>query len=768
MKARLLLGLAGAWAVAFVALAQDRPYIGFVYPAGGQQGTTFQVRLGGQGLDGVNGVLVTGTGVTAKLDDYYRRLDMEELQLLSEQLYQLRQETLSPSALADLMRSRNPDGTTGAMTQTVAQASGGTGGLGREAAQTLISRIERRTTEFNSAPASEAIAALVIVEVTIAPEAEPGEREIRLVTLRGVSTPLSFYVGQLPEVSKKPMVTATQQVLGKESEALRPQAGSEEADAVTLPCTINGQISSGMVNRYRFSARQGQRLVINTLGRQLVPFIADAVPGWFQPVLALYDAKGQEVAYNDDYRFKPDPTLFYEVPKDGEYTFTIRDALFRGREDFVYRITAGELPFITSVFPLGDRVGAPVMPVIRGWNLEGAALTPLPADAGAGLYARFAFSKLSVPGFASNRGEELSSPPPQPPVGSPPSASSRALQLVSNGVPFARDTLPEMVEQEPNNTLATAQTVTLPVIINGRIDRPDDRDLFQFSGQAGQTVVAEVMARRLDSPLDSVLRLMDAAGHLLAYNDDHEDLGAGLNTHHADSYLTARLPADGKYFVQIGDIARQGGEEYGYRLRLSLPQPDFALRVVPSSLTLLRNSTNALMVYALRKDGFSGAITVDLRDPPAGFAAASVTLAATQNVARLIVKTDLRRTPDPVTLSVVGSAELAGVRTTRLAVPAEDRMQAFLWRHLVPARELKVVVFDPQYEPPPRRIPKPRPAPPVVALVSTNAPGGTNAPPRFTKEQVAGRRRSLRALFDEGMLSDDFYNQEVAEIESAR
>ena len=100
MKARLLLGLAGAWAVAFVALAQDRPYIGFVYPAGGQQGTTFPVRLGGQGLDGVNGVLVTGTGVTAKLDDYYRRLDMEELQLLSEQLYQLRQETLSPSALA--------------------------------------------------------------------------------------------------------------------------------------------------------------------------------------------------------------------------------------------------------------------------------------------------------------------------------------------------------------------------------------------------------------------------------------------------------------------------------------------------------------------------------------------------------------------------------------------------------------------------------------------------------------------------------------------
>ena len=47
--------------------------------------------------------------------------------------------------------------------------------------------------------------------------------------------------------------------------------------------------------------------------------MADAVPGWFQPVMAVYDAHGKEVAYDDDYRFKPDPVIFFEVPKDGEY-----------------------------------------------------------------------------------------------------------------------------------------------------------------------------------------------------------------------------------------------------------------------------------------------------------------------------------------------------------------------------------------------------------------------------------------------------------------
>ena len=51
----------------------------------------------------------------------------------------------------------------------------------------------------------------------------------------------------------------------------------------------------------------------------------------------------------------------------------------------------------------------------------------------------------------------------------------------------------------------------------------------------------------------------------------------GVNTHHADSYLMVKLPADGTYYVHLGDTARNGGEEYAYRLRISAPQPDFAL-----------------------------------------------------------------------------------------------------------------------------------------------------------------------------------------------
>ena len=151
----------------------------------------------------------------------------------------------------------------------------------------------------------------------------------------------------------------------------------------------------------------------------------------------------------------------------------------------------------------------------------------------------------------------------------------------------------------------------MPVIINGHISQPGERDVFKFAGRAGQQIVAEVFARRLDSPLDSFLRLTDADGKQLAFNDDFEDKGSGLNTHHADSYLTATLPADGTYFIHLTDTQGQGGPEFAYRLRISEPQPDFALRVVPSSLSLRAGMSAPVTVFALRRDGFTNAIDLD-------------------------------------------------------------------------------------------------------------------------------------------------------------
>jgi hypothetical protein len=137
-------------------------------------------------------------------------------------------------------------------------------------------------------------------------------------------------------------------------------------------------------------------------------------------------------------------------------------------------------------------------------------------------------------------------------------------------------------------------------------------------------------------------------------------------------------------------------------------------------------------------------------------------------VARLAVRTSLTDIKQPVNLSVEGRATIEGRDVAHEAVPAEDRMQAFLWRHLVPAEELKAVVFNPSYQPPAKRAPRV----PAPSAAVTKAPVASADPaagkPKFTKQQVAGRLRQIKLLFEDGLLTDDFYARKVAECEAAQ
>jgi hypothetical protein len=727
-----VLGVAGLMVMSAQAQT-SRPYVGFVYPAGGQQGTTFRVKLGGQAMDGITGAIISGSGVSARLVEYQKKIGPQDMQLLGQQLAELRK-TKGRGGWKKSSSSSSSSSTDDTMMMMSSGPSSGKSSTAAkgDARQQMIEKIQTRMREYVLRPASASLASLAYLEITVAPDAPVGERELRLVTFRGgASNPLPFHVGGLAEHFRRPMATTPFQVLGKEQLALRKRPENEVEDRVSIPCTVNGQIASGEINRYRFDARKGQRIVISTLARQLIPYLADAVPGWFQPVLALYDADGKELAYDDDYRFKPDPTIIYTIPKDGEYVFTITDAIYRGREDFVYRVTLGELPLITSIFPLGGRVGEAHHIKMKGVNLGNAVLQQPAKDAGPGIQ-QIAADK---DGFLSNR------------------------------MPFDLDTLPEAFDKEPNNTIAHAQKVTMPVIVNGRIDKEDDWDVFQITGNAGDTVVAEVHARRLDSPVDSVIRLTDASGKLLAFSDDQEDLGAGINTHHADSYFMAKLPANGTYYVHIGDTGRKGGEEYGYRLRISAPRPDFELRAVASSTSLRQGNTTGLTIYAVRKDGFDGSINLSLKNPPPGFTAYPVTMGGKQNITRFSFKAN-KPTDGPVNLTIQGSAKIGDKKVVHAAVAAEDKMQAFLWRHLVPAQDLKVVVYDPSEQPPSKREPKEIPAD-VMAQAKAKAAELHAKGQKFSKRQVAGRMAQIRYLFDEGLITDEFYGEKMAECEAA-
>jgi hypothetical protein len=671
----------------FTIFAQTRPYAGFVYPAGGQQGTSFAVKAGGQGISPVTGIELTGKGVTARVVENFKRIGPQEITLLKDQLKELKEGTKVPDAVT----------------------------------ATLIERVEKRIEEYCNRPASMALADLAFLEISIAADATPGRREIRLVTPTGISNPLAFHVGQLPESTRKPMLTAPFQVLGKEELSLRKRPEEEIERPIKLPSTVNGQIASGEVNRYRFQARKGQRIVISALARDLIPFIADAVPGWFQPVLALYDANGREIAYEDDFRFKPDPVILFEVPADGEYVAEISDAIHRGREDFIYRMTVGELPYLTGVFPLGGTAGATQSVKIEGWNLEGAEILYPAAGCSPGLHA------VSV-----KKGGKFSNP-----------------------LPYALDSLPELLEVEPNDPTSPPQKVTLPVIVNGHIGKPNDWDVFTFEGKAKQSVAIAVSARRLDSPLDSVIKIAAPDGTLLALNDDYEDLAAGANTHHADSYALLTLPQDGPYKVHLGDTLRSGGSEYGYRLLLTGAQPDFELRVSPSSTTILGKPNTLLTVHVARHDGYSGPIAISLQNPPPGVIFSPVTIAPGKTSVRITLKCEPAAVGKSVDLEFIGTATIGGHPVHRTAVPSEDRMQAFLWRHLVPTANLRVLVPDLTKT---EAVLRPLPPPDPTTLAATKA-----AAPKFTESQIVGRMKQIDQLFQENLLTDNFAAKRIAE-----
>ena len=77
-------------AVTCVARAgEDDPHIGYVYPAGGQQGTTFEVLLGGQNLDGPVMARVSGDGVTTEVVEHIRPLNQGQFKEMQNRMGEL-------------------------------------------------------------------------------------------------------------------------------------------------------------------------------------------------------------------------------------------------------------------------------------------------------------------------------------------------------------------------------------------------------------------------------------------------------------------------------------------------------------------------------------------------------------------------------------------------------------------------------------------------------------------------------------------------------
>jgi len=482
------------------------------------------------------------------------------------------------------------------------------------------------------------------VEVTLTADAAPGQRDFRVVSPGGVSNLFRFYVGQVPELNEA-----------------EPNDGPEEVQVLeSIPVLVNGQSFQADRDVFRFKATAGQTLVIDVDGQKILPYIPDAVPGWFQPAITLRDAQGKKLAYCDDFRHHPDPLLIYKVEKDGEHQIEIRDALFRGRDDFVYRLSIGALPCITHIFPLGGQRNSQAQVKLYGVNL--------PADT------------TTV---------DLTGDGPSP----------RLVQVADSGFTsnarmFAVGDLPEALDTEPNNGPEEAQRIETPLTINGRIDAPGDVDYYVFSAEEKQQLVIETCARRLDSPMDSILTLFDPNGRQLAENDDTKDESEGLITHHSDSRLDQTFATAGDYVLAVGDVQGKGGEEYAYRLTIAPPRPSFILRVRPDNPRASQGGGALLTLSAFRRDGFEGPIKLSMKGLPKGFMVSEASVPEEESETRLTLSAPDDAPIGIVSPTVVGTATIGEAVVVREAAPSEELMQAFYYMHNVPSNEFLLAVVE--------------------------------------------------------------------------
>ncbi|MCD6360019.1 MAG: hypothetical protein J7M38_04080, partial [Armatimonadetes bacterium] len=169
----LTVSLAGAWGQG------GAPEIGYVYPAGGQRGTTFRVTVGGQALRNVDFVRVSGTGVRASVVEYIRPLDDMELRDTAGFLNDLVRRHWCARVMDEVAKKTDgpalPDHP---WLRDLDEKSPG------ELAW-LRSRLFNPRKQPNAQLAEQ-----VVIEVTIDDSAQPGDRELRLGSPAGLSNPL--------------------------------------------------------------------------------------------------------------------------------------------------------------------------------------------------------------------------------------------------------------------------------------------------------------------------------------------------------------------------------------------------------------------------------------------------------------------------------------------------------------------------------------------------------------------------------------------------
>lgn len=464
------------------------------------------------------------------------------------------------------------------------------------------------------------------IKFIVAADALPGVREFRIATPNGVST-----VGQLV-IAKDPIAVEKD-----------PNNARTEAQEITLPATVCGTIEKAEdVDWYKFKVEAGTSLSFVVQSSRLQNKIHD-LQVHSDPIITIRNTQGTTLAQADN-EFFADPCLRYRFEQAGEYFLEIRDVRYQGNVEWRYSVEINSRPLVTQVFPLALTPGADSKLELVGFQL--------PAEP---------VSQLKLP---------METPEGPMSVGVPMG------DQLSNPVPVIASTLPPILEAPAdNNAPDKAQPITVPAGISGRIEVASDVDYYVFEAKKGEIFSVEVVARRLQSSLDSILRITTDKLGTFAENDDAR-IGRLNNS---DSWIeTWTAPNDGKYFVEIRDLHLRGGPEFVYFLKVTKGAPTFEL-TLDSDKTILTPGTNGT-IYARveRKHGFAGEVQLSVEGLPEGVTATCGRILATGNDGCIVLQAAADAKMAASNIRVIGTAThpqgegQSPLTITRVANPLQE------------------------------------------------------------------------------------------------
>jgi hypothetical protein len=497
--------------------------------------------------------------------------------------------------------------------------------------------------------------------VTIDKNVPLGYYDVRFVNAKGISNPRVFVVGDLKEELEK-----------------EPNNDVEQAQKVEIGTTISGVVSAPTdVDYCSFAGKKGQRLVITCL--------CTSIDSRLHPELKLLDSGNRQIAYS---RPLPgnDGVLDVTLPADGDYQLRLNQFTYTlANNDYFYRLNIAAAPYIESVFPPMIEPGKTDELVLLGRNLPGGKPEPTavvdgqpldklvvkvqaPADPLA--QHRLAYSGL-VTSYAVNLdGFEYR-------LQSPNGPSNPML------VTYAR--APVIVEKDSNDTAEAAQAIPIPCELAGRVDKRQDRDWFVIQCKKGDTYVLELMSHRLGAPTDMYFLVRNLEGKqpvdVVPLQDD--DATTPNNKHLYTASLDPApfrfvAPADGKFHILVAS-QRAGilaDPTHVYRLRITQEQPDFRLVVMPAedfrpdSLLLGQGSQQTYDVFAFRRDGFKGDITISMENLPTGVTCPPQVMSANTRFVPLAVIAADNAPVFTGEVKVTGTAIINGQKVVREARPA--------------------------------------------------------------------------------------------------